>query len=157
MDNNKKYMAQVLSLAKENAGSVSGGPFAAIIVKGNEVVGAAVNSVTTDKDPTAHAEINAIRAACSKLDNFDLSGCTLYSSCEPCPMCLSAAYWAHIEKIYFSADRNDAERAGFSDAFIYDQLNVPFGNRSIPIEQILGEEGVEPFVIWQSNDKKIPY
>lgn len=136
MDKNKKYMAQTLLLAKENAGSVSGGPFAAIIVKDNEIVGAAVNSVTTDKDPTAHAEINAIRTACSKLDNFDLTGCTLYSSCEPCPMCLSAAYWAHIDKIYFSADRNDAERAGFSDAFIYDQLSAPLDKLILTLCQL---------------------
>ena len=157
MANKEKFMQEAIDLAKKNAGSLSGGPFGAVVVKHNEVVGAAVNTVTIDKDPTAHAEVNAIRAACMKLDSFDLSGCTLYASCEPCPMCLSAAYWARIDKIYYAADRNDAEKGGFSDAFIYDQFSIPASERSIPIEQILEKEGFEPFTLWIKNENKIPY
>lgn len=157
MENKKKFMLEAIDLATKNAGSLSGGPFGAVIVKGNKVIGAAVNTVTVDNDPTAHAEVNAIRVACRNINSFDLSGCTLYASCEPCPMCLSAAYWARIDKIYFAADRNDAEKAGFSDAFIYDQLALPADERSIPAEQVLGKEGVEPFVLWLSNVNKIPY
>lgn len=157
MEKDNKYMLEAIRLARQNASSCTGGPFGAVIVKGSEVIGSAVNTVTPDKDPTAHAEVNAIRAACKKLDTFDLSGCILYTSCEPCPMCLSAAYWAHIDKIFFAADRKEAERAGFSDAFIYDQLVVPPNERSIPSEQILVEEGVEPFTLWLGNESKIPY
>lgn len=150
-------MLEAISLAKENAVSAAGGPFGAVVVKGGEVISSAVNTVTPDKDPTAHAEVNAIRAACKKLDTFDLTGCTLYSSCEPCPMCLSAAYWARVDKIYFSADRNEAERAGFGDSFIYDQLTIPLRERAIPIEQVLEEDGTEPFTLWLKNDNKILY
>ncbi len=157
MEDNKKYMVEAIALARKNAESAFGGPFGAIVVKGTEIISAAVNTVTPDKDPTAHAEVNAIRVACKRLDTFDLSGCVLYTSCEPCPMCLSAAYWAHVDKIYFAADRKDAERAGFSDAFIYDQFIIPFNERSIPIEQILAKEGVEPFSIWENSDTKVPY
>jgi guanine deaminase len=157
MEKKEKFMQEAINLAKKNAGSLSGGPFGAIIVRGNEVIGAAVNTVTIDNDPTAHAEVNAIRVACRNLNSFDLSGCTLYASCEPCPMCLSAAYWARIDKIFYAADRNDAEKAGFSDAFIYDQLAMPAEGRSIPSEQVLGKEGVEPFTLWLGNLSKIPY
>lgn len=157
MEKNQKYMLEAIALAKRNASSVTGGPFGAIVVKGNEIICATVNTVTSDKDPTAHAEVNAIRDACKKLDTFNLTGCTLYSSCEPCPMCLSAVYWARIDKIYFAADRKEAERAGFSDAFIYDQLKVPAKERSISTEQILVEEGVEPFTLWLNNNSKVPY
>lgn len=157
MEKNQKYMLEAIALAKRNASSVTGGPFGAIVVKGNEIISATVNTVTSDKDPTAHAEVNAIRDACKKLDTFNLTGCTLYSSCEPCPMCLSAIYWARIDNIYFAADRKEAERAGFSDAFIYDQLKVPAKERSISTEQILVEEGVEPFTLWLNNNSKVPY
>lgn len=157
MQQNEKFMREAIALAGKNASSVTGGPFGAIIVKGGEVISAASNSVTPDKDPTAHAEVNAIREACRKLDTFDLSGCTLYSSCEPCPMCLSAAYWARVDKIYFAGSRVDAEQAGFSDAFIYDELSKPVSERSIPIEQILDKEGVAPFDEWRNNSDKVPY
>lgn len=157
MDKTRRYMLDAIALAAKNARSSTGGPFGAIVVKGGEIISTAVNTVTTDKDPTAHAEVNAIRAACRKLGTFDLTGCTLYSSCEPCPMCLSAAYWAHIEKIYFATDRKAAEKAGFSDAFIYDQLGLPFEKRSIPTEQIFEDEGNEPFTLWLKNEVKIPY
>jgi len=157
MQQDEKFMREAIALAGKNARSVTGGPFGAIIVKGGEVISAASNSVTPDKDPTAHAEVNAIREACRKLDTFDLSGCTLYSSCEPCPMCLSAAYWAKVDKIYFAGSRVDAEEAGFSDAFIYDEFTKPISERSIPIEQILDKEGVAPFDEWRNNSDKVPY
>jgi len=148
---------EAIKLAGENAASVTGGPFGAIIVKNGEIISSRTNSVTPDKDPTAHAEVNAIREACKKLDTFDLSGCTLYTSCEPCPMCLSAAYWAKVDKIYFAAGRDDAADAGFSDAFIYNEFSKSMEDRSIPIEQILSEEGKEPFDLWKKNEEKIPY
>ena len=153
----EKFMREAVEIAKSNAVSVAGGPFGAVIVKDGTVISAASNSVTVDNDPTAHAEVNAIRAACAKLKSFDLAGCTLYTSCEPCPMCLSAAYWAHIDKIYYSAGRDDAQKAGFSDAFIYDEFSKELSERSIPIEQILKNEGVEPFEEWRRNDKKVRY
>jgi len=157
MESDKKFMLEAISLASGNAVSSTGGPFGAVIVKDGEVVSSAANTVTADNDPTAHAEVNAIRSACKKLNTFDLAGCTLYSSCEPCPMCLSAAYWAHIDKIFYAADRMQAESAGFSDAFIYDQFALPFEERSIPFKQICDKEGVEPFILWIDNESKIKY
>lgn len=157
MEKSEKFMREAVKIAKLNAGSLSGGPFGAVIVKDGVVVSAASNSVTIDNDPTAHAEVNAIRAACTKLKSFNLTGCTLYTSCEPCPMCLSAAYWAHIDKIYYAAGRDDAEKAGFSDAFIYNEFSKQMSQRSIPIEQILKNEGAEPFDEWTLNDKKVHY
>ncbi len=153
----EKFMKEAIELAGENAASVTGGPFGALIVKDGKIISARTNSVTPDKDPTAHAEVNAIREACRKLDTFDLSGCTLFTSCEPCPMCLSAAYWAKVDKIYFAAGRGDAADAGFSDAFIYDEFSKSMDERSIPIEQIMSEEGKEPFNLWKKNEDKIPY
>jgi len=150
-------MREAIGLAGRNASSVTGGPFGALIVKDGEIISARTNSVTPDKDPTAHAEVNAIREACRKLNTYDLSGCTLYTSCEPCPMCLSAAYWAKVDKIYFAAGRDDAADAGFSDAFIYDEFTKSMDERSIPIEQIIPTEGREPFELWKKNEDKIPY
>jgi len=152
-----EYMRKAISLAEENVRSLSGGPFGAVIVKDGQVIGSAVNTVTSDNDPTAHAEVNAIRKACKELGSFDLRGCTLYTSCEPCPMCLAAAYWARVDKIYFAADKNDAGKAGFDDAFIYKEIARPIPERSLPTEQILGEEGKEPFDIWMESDGKILY
>jgi tRNA(Arg) A34 adenosine deaminase TadA len=157
MHGRDKYMQIAVDLAKENATSLSGGPFGAVIIKDDRIISACTNTVTPSVDPTAHAEVNAIRQACSELGTIDLSGCTLYSSCEPCPMCLSAAYWARVDKIYFSAGRDDASKAGFSDAFIYDEFALPLEKRSIPIEQILKNEGLEPFMLWEQNANKIPY
>lgn len=151
------YMRIAIDLAKENASSVGGGPFGALIVKDGEVIAAQSNSVTVDNDPTAHAEVNAIRQACKKMGTFDLSGALLYTSCEPCPMCLSAAYWAHIDKIYYAADRYDAAGAGFDDEFIYRELALPLSDRNIAIERVLPDEGVVPFILWGKNDDKIDY
>lgn len=151
------FMSRAIELAAENAGSVTGGPFGAVIVKNGEIVAAQSNKVTVDIDPTAHAEVNAIREACKVLGTFDLSGCVLYSSCEPCPMCLSAAYWAHIDKIYYAADRYDAAKVGFDDEFIYKELSLPISARRLGLEQIMPEDGLVPFVKWSENNEKIHY
>lgn len=151
------FMSRAIELAAENAGSVTGGPFGAVIVKDGEIVAAQSNKVTVDIDPTAHAEVNAIREACKVLGTFDLSGCILYSSCEPCPMCLSAAYWAHIDKIYYAADRYDAAKVGFDDEFIYKELSLPVSARRLGLEQIMPEDGLVPFVKWSENNEKIHY
>lgn len=151
------FMSRAIELAAENAGSVTGGPFGAVIVKDGEIVAAQSNKVTVDVDPTAHAEVNAIREACKVLGTFDLSGCILYSSCEPCPMCLSAAYWAHIDKIYYAADRYDAAKVGFDDEFIYKELSLPISARRLGLEQIMPEDGLVPFVKWSENNEKIHY
>ncbi len=151
------FMQQAIELASKNATSQGGGPFGAVVVKDGKIISSSGNSVTPDKDPTAHAEVNAIRIACKELDTFDLSGCTLYTSCEPCPMCLSAAYWAKIDKIYYAADRHDAAKAGFSDAFIYDQFALPLDERAIPIKRVLEDKGLDPFNLWIDNENKTPY
>ncbi len=156
--NKEKYLRMAIEEARKSAASpAGGGPFGALIVKGDEIISSASNSVTPDNDPTAHAEVNAIRAACKKLGTFNLSGCTLYTSCEPCPMCLSAAYWAGVDKICFSADRTDAGKAGFSDEFLYKELALPLEKRSLPIERSLKEEGLEPFNLWSKNPDKVQY
>jgi tRNA(Arg) A34 adenosine deaminase TadA len=152
-----EFMKKALEVASGNASSQGGGPFGAVIVKDGKVVSIAGNTVTPDNDPTAHAEVNAIRNACKELKTFDLSGCVLYTSCEPCPMCLSASYWARIEKIYFAAGRDDAAKAGFSDAFIYDQFDLPLNERSLPAERIMEDEGLQPFELWLRNENKRAY
>jgi tRNA(Arg) A34 adenosine deaminase TadA len=157
MDPKFRYLKQAIDLAKENASATGGGPFGAVIEKDGKVISACSNSVTPDNDPTAHAEVNAIRAACRELGTFDLTGCTLYSSCEPCPMCLSAAYWARVGKIVYAADRTDAANAGFNDSFIYEELAKNPESRSIPIERLMQKEGAEPFDLWNENEKKIRY
>lgn len=153
----KDYMKIAIDLASNNAGSVSGGPFGAIIVKDGVIIAQASNSVTVDNDPTAHAEVNAIRKACKALKTFNLEGCTIYTSCEPCPMCLSAIYWAHIDKVFYAADKNDAAKAGFDDDFIYKELSLPISKRRVTFSRISETEGLKPFVIWQENNEKIDY
>lgn len=158
VEKNDKFLKEAISLAEKNATlEYGGGPFGAVIVKDGEVISACGNAVTVNNDPTAHAEVNAIREACRKLGTFDLTGSILYTSCEPCPMCLAAAYWAGVSGIYFAADRIDAHNAGFSDNFIYEEFTKPLSNRSIPIEQINLHEKNEPFRLWKENDKKILY
>lgn len=154
---NVEFMKKALEIASGNASTQGGGPFGAVIVKDGKVVSAAGNTVTPDNDPTAHAEVNAIRDACKELKTFDLSGCVLYTSCEPCPMCLSASYWARIGRIYYAAGRDDAAKAGFSDAFIYDQFDLPVNERSLPAERIMEEEGLQPFELWLRNENKRAY
>ena len=134
-----------------------GGPFGAIIVKNNKII-AKGNVVTSKNDPSAHAEISAIRAACKKLKTFHLKDCTIYSSCEPCPMCLGAIYWAHLERLVFAADKKQAAEAGFDDDFIYKELNLSYSKRKIPtLRYDMEEESKEPFMAWLNNENKIKY
>ncbi len=155
--NGEELMLRAIELAERNASSVTGGPFGAVVVKDGKVIAEASNTVTVDNDPTAHAEVNAIRKACTALGTFDLSGCELYTSCEPCPMCLAACYWAHIDKVYYAADREDAAAAGFDDSDIYREVALPVDRRRIPFVHIMEKEGLRPFMLWNSNDKKVEY
>ncbi len=153
----KEFMQMAIDIAVESVKELNGGPFGAVIVKDGKIIAKTTNSVTIVNDPTAHAEINAIRQACHELNTFDLSGCDIYSSCEPCPMCLSALYWAKIDKIYYAADRYAAEKIGFNDSLIYTELSLPENERSIPVENIMKEEGQAPFELWQKTENKIEY
>ena len=155
--NGEEQMLRAIELAERNASSVTGGPFGAVVVKDGKVIAEASNTVTVGNDPTAHAEVNAIRKACTALGTFDLSGCELYTSCEPCPMCLAACYWAHIDKVYYAADREDAAAAGFDDSDIYREVALPVDRRRIPFVHIMEKEGLRPFMLWNSNDKKVEY
>ena len=143
------FMQQAITLAEQNV-EQGGGPFGAVIVKDEQVIGTGSNQVTLSNDPTAHAEIVAIRAACAALNSF-------YSSCEPCPMCLSAIYWARIPQLYFGSTHTDAEDAGFRDDFIYKELSIPIHERSIKTQQILREEALSPFKLWELSEAKILY
>ncbi len=154
---NESFIIEALTLAQANIDNKKGGPFAAVIVKDNQIIARAANTVTTTNDPTAHAEVNAIREACKILNTFDLSGCEIYCSCEPCPMCLGAIYWAHINQIYFAADKVDAQQAGFDDSFIYDELEQPVSERKIKTIQILPEKGKVVLQNWKDNPDKVEY
>ena len=151
------YMRRAIRLAEDNAASGNGGPFGAVIVKDGKVVAEGSNTVTVDNDPTAHAEVTAIRRACAVLGTFDLSGCELYTSCEPCPMCLAACYWAHVSKVFYAAGREDAADAGFDDEMIYVEVAKQLNERKLPFVQLLPEEGLRPFMLWKSNPDKIRY
>lgn len=151
------HMRRAISLAEDNASSGNGGPFGAVIVKDGKVVAEGSNTVTVDNDPTAHAEVTAIRRACAVLGTFDLSGCELYTSCEPCPMCLAACYWAHVSKVFYAAGREDAADAGFDDEMIYVEVAKQLNERKLPFVQLLPEEGLRPFMLWKSNPDKIRY
>ncbi len=152
----KKYMLDAIRLSSENIDS-GGGPFAAIIVKDGKIISAATNSVTADNDPTAHAEVNAIRKACKALNSFDLSGCVIYTSCEPCPMCLGAIYWAHIDKVFYGNTKDDARKIGFDDSFIYKEMELPLKKRKIEFEQLLHDEAFKAFIKWHKSDNKTEY
>ncbi len=157
MEDKKKFMQEAINLAKENLKLNNGGPFGAVVVKNGKIIGRGVNTVTSKMDPTAHAEINAIREACENLDSFQLQGCQIYSSCEPCPMCLGAIYWARPEKIYFAATREDAAKAGFDDSEIYKEIVLSANDRKIPSEQILKKEAEAIFAQWISLEHKTEY
>ena len=131
MENNKKFMMEAIELAKKNLLNGEGGPFGAVVVKDDKIVGRGYNRVVSTNDPSAHAEVNAIRDACNNLNTFHLEGCEIYTSCEPCPMCLGTIYWSRITKIYYAADRNHAMTAGFDDSFIYDEINIEPDQRNI--------------------------
>jgi tRNA(Arg) A34 adenosine deaminase TadA len=154
---NPEFLRRAIALATQNVVTGAGGPFAALVVRSGVVVAEAVNTVTTTNDPTAHAEVNAIRAAARSLGTFTLAGCELYTSCQPCPMCLSAAYWARIGAIYYGASASDAARAGFDDAFLYDEFRKDAAARSLPATQLLGAEAWASFAAWIVSAKKIEY
>jgi guanine deaminase len=151
-----KFIARAIELAVENVRH-GGGPFGALIVHDATLIAEGVNSVTTTNDPTAHAEVVAIREACKRLAAFDLSGCDLYSSCEPCPMCLGAIYWARPSRVYFAGTVADAEKFGFDDAFIYDEIQRRHGDRKIPMKHIAVEAALAPFRAWREKHDKIRY
>jgi len=150
-------MARAIQLSLENVRSGQGGPFGAVITKDGNVVAEANNRVTATNDPTAHAEVLAIRQACQKLACFELKGCALYTSCEPCPMCLGAIYWARIDKVYFGSLAADAAKAGFDDSAIYAEFTQPHAEREIPMIQMMREEALAAFRAWEEQPGKIPY
>lgn len=150
-------MARAIKLAIENVESRRGGPFGAVVVRNGEIVAEGANSVTAMNDPTAHAEMVAIRLACAKLKVFELRDCEIYSSCEPCRMCLGAIYWARPARVYFAATADDASKAGFDDSLIYSEIPQPHANRKIPMVQIMGEEALEAFRAWERLPNKVQY
>lgn len=150
------FMRKAIELSIENVKN-GGGPFGAVIVKDGEIVATGVNRVTANHDPTAHAEVSAIRAACEKLGTFDLEGCEIYTSCEPCPMCLGAIYWAHLDKIYYGNNKTDAARIGFDDSFIYDELALERKDRKKVMEEMLPEEAKAAFLAWEDKADKVEY
>ncbi len=154
---NPKFLRRAIALATQNVAASRGGPFGAVVVRGGKIVGEGVNSVTATNDPTAHAEMNAIRAAGKALGTFTLAGCELYTSCEPCPMCLAAAYWARVEAVYYGASTADAARAGFDDAFLYEEFRKDSAARELRSTQLLGEEAWESFAAWIASSNKIEY
>ena len=154
---NPEFLRRAIALATENVLRGSGGPFGAVIVRDGRIVGEGVNTVTAAHDPTAHGEVNAIRAACKALGTFSLAGCELYTSCEPCPMCLAAVYWARIDAIYYGASAADAARAGFDDAFLYDEFRKDSTERKLPAAQLLGDEAWSSFAAWIASPNKVAY
>lgn len=156
MDPDQKFMRKAIALSVQNIGR-GGGPFGAVVVRDGKVVSTGVNRVTHNNDPTAHAEVNAIRKAALKLKSFDLSGCTIYTSCEPCPMCLGAIYWARIDRIFYGNTRTDAKNIDFSDSFIYDEMAVEPGKRKLEEIPLLREEAQAAFDLWKRHEGKIRY
>ena len=151
-----KFMTRAIELSIESVNS-GGGPFGSIIVKNDKVIAEGSNKVTLNNDPTAHGEIVAIRKACKNLNNFNLSGCELYSTCEPCPMCLSAIYWAHIEKIYYANTRDDAQKIDFDDSLIYSELLKNVKKRKVPMIQMMRDEALKAFELWDIKTDKVKY
>ncbi len=157
MQGNSVFMEQAIALATENVTSGQGGPFGAVIVRDGKVIATGVNQVTATNDPTAHAEVTAIRRASAALGSFRLTGCEIYSSCEPCPMCLAAIYWAHCSAIYYAGTAADASAAGFDDSFLYDEVKRPFAERRIPAGNLLRERAIESFRAWEKSPHKVEY
>ncbi len=149
-------MREAIRLASANVEN-GGGPFGAVIARGGAIIATGVNRVTANCDPTAHAEVSAIRAAAQKLGTFNLSGCEIYSSCEPCPMCLGAIYWARLDRLFYGNTKADAARIGFDDAFIYKELALPLSERTLRAEQLLGKEAIATFEAWEQKTDKTPY
>ena len=157
IDQQKKFMREAIRLSMENVKSGNGGPFGAVIVKNGKIIATAVNEVTKSNDPTAHAEMIAIRNACEKLNSFQLDGCDIYCSCEPCPMCLGAIYWARPKSIYFANSKKDAAEINFDDNFIYQEIKLPIHERKLTITQLLRDEAQFVFLQWQESENKIEY
>lgn len=156
MSNHQEYMQRAIELSIENVKN-GGGPFGAVIVKNDKILAEGFNQVTTNNDPTAHAEVTAIRNASKNLGNFDLSGCIIYTSCEPCPMCLGAIYWAKIDTMYYGNTKKDADKIGFSDDFIYQEIDKPIHERSLKSIPLMNAEAFKAFKLWQDTDEKIEY
>jgi tRNA(Arg) A34 adenosine deaminase TadA len=154
---NPEFLRRAIVLAIQNVDTGGGGPFAAVIVRDGKIVGEGVNTVTAGNDPTAHGEVNAIRAACKALGTFTLAGCELYTSCEPCPMCLAASYWARLDAIYYGASAADAARAGFDDAFLYEEFRKSQAARALPATQLLADEAWASFAAWIASNSKVEY
>lgn len=157
MQSNPEFMKQAIELATENVISGRGGPFGAVIVRDGKVIATGVNTVTATHDPTAHAEVVAIRNACKVLGDFSLPGCVMYTSCEPCPMCLAAIYWSRMDGTFYSGTAGDAAAAGFDDAFLYEELRKQIGLRTIPEERLLAERGNESFDAWRRFTARVDY
>lgn len=155
-ENDKKFMRRAIDLSIENVAN-GGGPFGAVIVRDGEIISTGTNNVVPHCDPTAHAEVTAIRKACQKVKDFNLAGCTIYTSCEPCPMCLSAIYWAGIERIYYGNTKEDAEEINFSDKFIYEEIERPISERKVPAQMMMRDEAQEAFIAWKNKEDKIEY
>lgn len=152
----EELMRKAIELSIDNVAN-GGGPFGAVIARNGEIIATGVNRVTAQCDPTAHAEVSAIRAAATQLGTFNLSGCEIYTSCEPCPMCLGAIYWARLDKIYFANNQQDAQHIDFDDSFIYEELRLPASARKLPSEVLLREEAIRAFELWAAKSDKIEY
>lgn len=152
----EELMRKAIELSVKNVAE-GGGPFGAVIARNGEIVATGVNRVTDEHDPTAHAEVSAIRAACRKLNTFDLSGCEIYTSCEPCPMCLGAIYWAHLDRMYYGNNQHDAAEIGFDDAFIYEEIALKPEERRLAPTRLLQEEAIKAFEAWRLKDDKVEY
>jgi tRNA(Arg) A34 adenosine deaminase TadA len=157
MTNHEAFMSTAVKAALQGMSNNEGGPFGCIVVKDGEVIGSGNNKVTSTNDPTAHAEVTAIRDACKNIGSFQLNGCIIYTSCEPCPMCLGAIYWARPDKVYYGSNQQDAANIGFDDAFIYKEIPLPYEERSIPFEQVGRKIALEPFEKWTEKQDKIKY
>ena len=151
------FMARAIELSIENVRSGNGGPFATVIVKEGKMIAQGTNRVASSNDPTAHAEIVAIREACRVLGHFQLTGCEIYATCEPCPMCMAALYWARLAQVYFASTSEDAARYGFDDAYIREQLQLPLAQKRIPMTQIMREEALKAFPLWEQKTDKSEY
>lgn len=157
IEQDEKFMRRAISLAKQGMSEGAGGPFGAVVVKDDEIIGEGFNRVTSTNDPTAHAEVVAIRRACEKLGDFQLDGCVIYTSCEPCPMCLGAIYWARPEKIFYAATREDAAQIGFDDQFIYEEIEKNFEHRQMKLVNLMRADGLTVFEDWTSKTDKKSY
>lgn len=155
-EEDRHFMQMAIRLSVENV-EKGGGPFGAVIVRSGKLVAIGTNRVTSLLDPTAHAEVSAIRAACQKVNDFKLTGCVCYTSCEPCPMCLSALYWAGVDRIFYGNTRTDADGIGFGDDFIYAEIGKPLEERSLPIAQLMRDEALSAFRLWEQKEDKIAY